>query len=136
VGGQRELRWHEPEWHVAPVRPVREPTRAHGRNPNADTNCKSNSNRNGYRHPNCNGDGYGHTDRNCYTYSYGDSKANTDSERYAHTKAPSDPTASSIMGNSRPRNSKTTEQTNVILEKFWNQEIRNPFSRKENFLLS
>ena len=111
MGRQRELRWHKPEWHVAPVRPVREPTRAHRRNPNADTNCKSNangyrdgySNRNGYTDRNCNGHANSDTDRHSYAYSYGDSKANTDSERCAHTKASPDPAAASVTGNSRPR---------------------------------
>ena len=123
MGGQRELRWHEPEWHVARVRPVREPTHAHRWNSDADTYCKSNSNRNGYRDPHCNGDGHTNSDTEChsYTYSYGDSEANTYSERYADTKASPHPTASSITGNTRPRKfKKQPNKTNAILEKFLN----------------
>jgi hypothetical protein len=95
VGGQRELRWHEPEWHVASVRPLHEPTRAHGGNSDADTNCKSNSNRNRYRHPDCNGHGNRHAD--CYRYA----NTHSNSENPSHTKAPSNTTASSVTRNTR-----------------------------------
>lgn len=102
MGGQRELRRHEPEWHVAPVRPVREPTHVHGRNSNTDTNRKSNPNGyrdadydgygncnpHGYRDADCNGDG--HSDTDCHSY--------TDSQRYAHTKTSPDTAASSVTG--------------------------------------
>ena len=104
MGGQRELRRHESEWHVAPVRSLHESTHALGRNSDANTNCKSNSNCHGYSYRDC--DGNSHTDRNgdsdcyrytngnSYTYSYADSKADTDSERCANAKASPDTAAS------------------------------------------
>ena len=88
MGGQRELRWHEPEWHVKRVRSLREPTLVHGGYPNADTNCNRNSKRNGYRHP----DGYGDGDFDCY------SNANCNTETYSVTKTHSVATSSSHTG--------------------------------------
>ena len=75
VGGQRELRWHEPEWHVAPVRPIREPTHAHGGNSVADANgfAHSHSDADSLAHSNCDGNGdtlrgrlHDHSDRGQY----------------------------------------------------------------------
>ena len=103
MGGQRELRRHEPKWHLAPVRSLRAPTHADGRNSDADTNCQSNVNRNGYGHSDCNGDGdsYSYSYSNgyfypdshsdihpytdCYSHSY--ANANFDTQTYAHTEA-------------------------------------------------
>jgi hypothetical protein len=101
---------------------------------NAFTNADSNGYCNCYRDGHSYGDRNGHTDRNfnshANSYRYG--KTHSNPETPSHTKATSDPSASSVTGNSRLEKSKANEQTNVILEKFLNQEMRNPLSRKEN----
>jgi hypothetical protein len=104
LGGQRELRWHEPEWHVASIRPVREPTRAHWGYPDTDSNCISI--RNGYRDPDCNGDGHIHpygdcdidTDCHCYGYGNANRDSNDDTEAYSVTKTHAIGTSSSHTG--------------------------------------
>jgi hypothetical protein len=64
MGGQRELRRHEPEWHVAPIRSLREPTHANRGNSNADTNRYSH--RDSHSHTYADSHSYTYT----YTYSY------------------------------------------------------------------
>ena len=98
MGGQRELRRHEPERDVARLRPVREPTHAYRGYSDADTNC--NSNRNGHRHPDCNGDSDpdSDSDTNCHSHNraYTDSDANDNTATYSYSTAPSDTKASSV----------------------------------------
>ena len=66
-----------------------EPTHAHGGQSDANTNGYSD------------GDGNRHADRNCNGHANCDTNGSTAS--YSYSPAPSDPTASSITGNSRPR---------------------------------
>jgi hypothetical protein len=106
-------------------------------NPNGycDSNCNCDSNRHTDGNRNADRDRDGHTDRNCNehgnSYSYAQTYSNPATP--THTKATSDPTASSVTGKPRLEKSKASEQTDVIPEKFLNQEMRNPLSRKENF---
>jgi hypothetical protein len=90
MGGQRELRWHEPEWHVERVWPVLEPTHAHGGKPDADTNGHAKSD--AYVHSNTYANSYSNSNSNPNSYGYGYSYSyfNTNSYGYSYRNADSD----------------------------------------------
>ena len=79
------------------------------------------TNTNGYRdgycysYPNSHGDRDGHTDRNSngHANSYCYAKTHSNPETPSHTKAPSDPTASSVMGNTRVEKSNQERRNKV-----------------------
>ena len=126
MGGQRELRRHEPGRHVARVRSLHESTRTHGRNSVADPNCKSISDRNSNPHRDCNCYRYTNYDCHChchcdshsysYSYSYGNGYGYPDAPTYpysevgAHPKTSSHSGAASVTANTASENKKQTNK--------------------------